>query len=256
VEQHAAKLGARHRSSVVELSIRNPARPAHASAGPCRFNELGEASDDQRWPETPSLAPPLAPRLQSGMTVLTATLTCPHCEHEKSERCRPTPARTSISARGAARYSGPSPVIAAFSAPTARADARPGRTRGHDYLEGAAVYSRAGMKLSLVRLVATLLLSGQMLPVGLPLLCDQVQRGTPASCEQRMASHESGPAVAATTHATPCANSAFCAITAPAVVAFSGTVSVFARVSHIVGFGVSTLAPADPQAPLPPPPQA
>src|SRR5467141_3669974 len=112
------------------------------------------------------------------------------------------------------------------------------------------------MKLSIVRLVATLLLSGQILPVGLPLLCDQVQRGTPASCEQQMASHRSGPAVAATTHAAPCANSAFCAITAPAVVTLDGTVSVYTGESHIVGFGVSTLAPADPQAPLPPPPQA
>ncbi len=112
------------------------------------------------------------------------------------------------------------------------------------------------MKLSLVRLVATLLLSGQMLPVGLPLLCDQVQGGTPANCEQRMASYPSGPAVAATTHATPCANPAFCAVTAPAVVTLGGAVSVYPRESHTVGFGVSTLAPADPQAPLPPPPQA
>src|SRR2546430_9333122 len=80
-----------------------------------------------------------------------------------------------------------------------------------DYAGGVVVYSRARMKLSFVRLVATLLLSGQMLPVGLPLLCDQVQRGTPASCEQRMASHRSGPAVGALTHATPCANPAFCA---------------------------------------------
>ena len=112
------------------------------------------------------------------------------------------------------------------------------------------------MKLSLLRLVGTLLLSGQMLPLGLPLLCHQAQRATPTSCEQQMASSPSGPAVAATTHATPCVNSAFCAITAPAVVSFGGTVSVFARVSHIVGFGVSTLAPADPQAPLHPPPQA
>ena len=112
------------------------------------------------------------------------------------------------------------------------------------------------MKLSLVRLVATLLLSGQMLPVGLPLVCDQVQRGTPASCEQQMASHPSGPAVAATTHATPCANPAFCAISAPALVTLGGAVSASPRESHIVGFGVSTLAPADPQAPLPPPPQA
>src|SRR5882724_2799691 len=111
------------------------------------------------------------------------------------------------------------------------------------------------MKLSFVRLVATLLLSGQMLPLGLPLLCDQVQRGTPANCEQQMASHQHGLAVAATTHAAPCANPAFCAITAPAVVTLGGAVSASARESHIVGFEVSTLAPADPQAPLPPPPQ-
>ena len=112
------------------------------------------------------------------------------------------------------------------------------------------------MKLSLVRLVTTLLLTGQMLPVGLPLLCDQVQRATSANCDQQLASHMSGPVVAATTHATLCANAAFCAITAPAVVTLGGAVSVSARESHIVGFGVSTLAPADPQAPLPPPPQA
>src|SRR5438132_13982345 len=125
-----------------------------------------------------------------------------------------------------------------------------------DYSGGVVVYSRARMKLSLVRLVATLLLSGQMLPVSLPPVCDQVQRGTPASCEQQMASHPSGPAVAATTHATPCANPAFCAISAPALVTLGGAVSASPRESHIVGFGVSTLAPADPQAPLPPPPQA
>ena len=112
------------------------------------------------------------------------------------------------------------------------------------------------MNLSFVGLVATLLLGGQMLPLGLPLLCDQLQRATPASCDQQMAPHPSGPAVDATTHATPCANAAFCAITAPAVVALGGTVSVSARESHIVGFGISTLAPADPQPPLPPPPQA
>jgi len=125
-----------------------------------------------------------------------------------------------------------------------------------DYAGGVVVYCRARMKLSLVRLVATLLLTGQVLPVGLPLLCDQVQRTTSANCDQQMASHMSGRVVAATTHATPCANSAFCAITAPAVVPLGGAVSASARESHIVGFGVSTLAPADPQAPLPPPPQA
>ena len=111
------------------------------------------------------------------------------------------------------------------------------------------------MKLSFVRLVATLLLSGQMFPVGLPLLCGQVQRGTPASCEQQMAPQLSGPALDATTHATPSANSAFCATTATAVVALSEAVFVSAGESRIT-FGVSTFVPADTRAPDPPPPQA
>ena len=112
------------------------------------------------------------------------------------------------------------------------------------------------MKVSVIRVISTLLLSGQMLPIGLPLLCDQVQRATSATCEQQMASHPSGPVVAATTHATPCTNSAFCATAATAVIAPSGAVSVSVGESHMVGFGVSTFAPADPQPPLPPPPQA
>jgi len=112
------------------------------------------------------------------------------------------------------------------------------------------------MKLSLARLVATLLLSGQMLPVALPLVCDQVQRATPANCDQQMASHPSGPVVDATTHGTPCANSGFCATTVTAVVALGVGVSVSVRESRIVGFGISTFAPADPQPPLSPPPQA
>ncbi len=112
------------------------------------------------------------------------------------------------------------------------------------------------MKLSFVRLVATLLLSGQMLPLGLPLLCNQVQRATPGNCDQQMASHPSGPVVDATTHATPCANSALCATATTAVVALGEAVSVFARESHVVAFGLPTFAPADPQPPLSPPPQA
>src|SRR3989441_853965 len=118
------------------------------------------------------------------------------------------------------------------------------------------VYSRAGMKLSFVRLVAALLLGGQLLPVGLPLLCDQVQRATPANCDQQMASDPSGPAIDVTSHATPCANSALCATTATAVVSLGGSGSISAAESHIVGFGVATFAPADPQPPLSPPPQA
>jgi len=48
---HVAELEARqsrHRSSVVELSIRNPARPAPASAGRCVSAEQGNTHDVQR----------------------------------------------------------------------------------------------------------------------------------------------------------------------------------------------------------------
>ena len=112
------------------------------------------------------------------------------------------------------------------------------------------------MKLSLVRLVATLVLAGQLLPVGLLLLCDQVQQATPGNCDQQMASHPFGPVVDATTHTTPCASSALCANTTTAVVALGGAVSVSAGESHIVGFCIATFAPTDPQPPLSPPPQA
>ena len=112
------------------------------------------------------------------------------------------------------------------------------------------------MKVSVIRVIATLLLSGQMLPVGLPLLCEQVQRGMTANCEQQMASHPSGPVVDVTAHAAPCANPAFCAITANAVLLLHAPISVPTRESHIVSFGLATFVPADPQPPLPPPPQA
>ena len=128
--------------------------------------------------------------------------------------------------------------------------------RRYRYADGPTCILEAAMKVSVIRVIATLLLSGQMLPVGLPLLCDQVQRGTSATCEQQMASVPSGAAVEATTHATPCANPAFCAITASAMIAMSAPLSVSVRESYLVSVGVSTLAPADPQAPLPPPPQA
>src|SRR2546428_12935055 len=63
VEKPVAKLGGRHRSSVVELSIRNPARPAHTGAGRRVFNDLRVPHDGRQRPATPPLAPPLAPRL-------------------------------------------------------------------------------------------------------------------------------------------------------------------------------------------------
>src|SRR6266699_2807201 len=120
----------------------------------------------------------------------------------------------------------------------------------------ASWYIPQRMKLSFVRLGGSLMLTGQLLPVGLPLLCDQVQRATPANCDQQMTSHPPGPVVDATSHASPCANSALCATTTTAVVALGEAVPVFARESHDVAFRLLTFVPADPQPPLPPPPQA
>src|SRR6267154_212166 len=67
----------------------------------------------------------------------------------------------------------------------------------YDYAWGVALYSRTRMKVSPVRLVAVLALTGQMLPVGLPLLCDQVQQAAPANCDRQMTSHSSGPVLVA-----------------------------------------------------------
>src|SRR5262245_10553024 len=57
----------RHRSSVVELSIRNPARPAHTSAGRCVSARFVERRDCQRSRATITLARPLAPQDSSGV---------------------------------------------------------------------------------------------------------------------------------------------------------------------------------------------
>ena len=107
----------------------------------------------------------------------------------------------------------------------------------------------------LARVVAVVVLTGQSLPVGLPLLCGQVQQRTPANCEQPMPG-ENGPGLQAESHALPCANTAFCATTATATLALVGSVLVSQAVSYDVTFEVPPLSPAEPQAPLPPPPLA
>ena len=190
------------------------------------------------------------------MIVLTATVTCPNCGHQKAETMPTNACVHFYECTGCGTVLHPKPGIAASFARTGRADARPAKLKGRNYADAGVVYCRTRMKLSLVRLVTTVLLSGQVLPVGLPLLCDQVQRATPANCDQQMPSRLSGPVVDAATHATPCANSALCATSPNAVVALGGAASPSAAESHIVVSGVSTFAPADPQPPLPPPPQA
>lgn len=170
--------------------------------------------------------------------------------------CPPTPACTSTSAPRAALCYGRNPVTAVSFARTDQLGARLDRPKGLDAAHGQSTILQSRMKFSVVRFVAVVLLSGQMLPAGLPLLCKQAQRATAANCEQQMPSHQSGPAVDVATNATPCANSALCATAATAVVTLGVPASASARESHFVGYGISTFAPADPQPPLPPPPQA
>ena len=111
------------------------------------------------------------------------------------------------------------------------------------------------MKLTFGRFMATLLLASQILPHGLPLLCDQVQRGTPADCEQ-MPARPSYPGLDEATQSTPCINAALCAATATAVAALNVPVVGSTGASQVVTFGTPSFAPAEPQPPLPPPPLA
>ena len=108
---------------------------------------------------------------------------------------------------------------------------------------------------TLARIVAVAALTGQLLPVGLPLLCGQVQQRTPSNCEQQMPT-SAGADFQAESHALPCANTAFCATTATATLGIAGSLLVSESVSYALTFEVSPFLPADPQAPLPPPPQA
>ena len=112
------------------------------------------------------------------------------------------------------------------------------------------------MQRSLVRFLAILMLTGQILPVVLPLLCEQSDLAMPSTCEHQIPAQTSGPAVDLAAPATPCGNPAFCASMTTAVVALSPAVSSSVGESHIVDFAVMTFAPAEPQPPLPPPPQA
>lgn len=107
-----------------------------------------------------------------------------------------------------------------------------------------------------IRLIATLLVGSQLMPAGLPLFCDQVRRGAPADCEQQMAPEHHGPSLGTLTSSTSCTNSAFCPTHVNAVPALNVSVGIFAQLSDVVGSRIADFSPADPQAPLPPPPQA
>ena len=112
------------------------------------------------------------------------------------------------------------------------------------------------MTVRLVRTIGAIVLSGQLLPVGLPLVCEPVQRVASQGCEQPMAAPTASPAVSMASEPVPCPNPAFCAVSATAAPVFGRVVAVAMSESHLTGSALTTFVPADPQAPLPPPPQA
>ena len=123
---------------------------------------------------------------------------------------------------------------------------------GRDHAWGLLLYSRARMKLTLVRLAAIIVLSLHVMPLGLPFFCNTDRR-----CDGQMPmSMPSGPTIDQTSNATDCAGSVFCAAMGTAALVLSTPVSVAVSDSYVVAFDVSTFAPFDPQSPPAPPPQA
>ena len=143
-------------------------------------------------------------------------------------------------------------MTAASSVPTDRADARLSRMKGRDDAWDLLLYSRTRMKLTLVRLVAIIVLSLHVMPLGLPLFCD-----TDRHCDGQMPMPTSfGPSIDQKSNATTCATSLFCATMGTVAIVLGTPPSVFVSDSYVVGFDVSTFARFDPQPPPAPPPQA
>src|SRR5436190_4054683 len=114
------------------------------------------------------------------------------------------------------------------------------------------LYIPSSMRTSVLRLVAIVVLSLHVMPLGLPFFCDTDRR-----CDGQMPmSMPSGPTIDQTSNATDCATSVFCAVMGTAALVLSTPLSAAFGDSYVVAFDVLTLAPADPQPPLSPPPQA
>ena len=114
------------------------------------------------------------------------------------------------------------------------------------------LYIQNSMRTPVLRLVAIVVLSLHVMPLGLPLFCE-----TDRHCEGQMPmSMPSGPTIDQTSNATDCATSVFCAVMGTAALILSTPVSVSASDLFVVAFDVSTFARFDPQPPLPPPPLA
>jgi len=114
------------------------------------------------------------------------------------------------------------------------------------------LYIESSMRTSVLRSLAIIVLSLHVLPLGLPFFCDTDRR-----CDGQMPMPmPSGPTIDQTSNATDCATSVFCAVMGTAALVLRTSLSAGVSDSYVVAFDVSTFAPADPQPPLSPPPQA
>src|SRR5436309_13307337 len=94
------------------------------------------------------------------------------------------------------------------------------------------------MRTSVLRLVAFIVLSLDVMPLGLPFFCDTDRR-----CEGQMPmSMPSGPTIDQTSNATASSGSAFCAVMRTASVVLSTRVSVALSEWYVVAFDGTTLA--------------
>ena len=105
-----------------------------------------------------------------------------------------------------------------------------------------------------IRLIAALALGGQLMPLGVPLVCASSHQ-VAGGCEQPMAPLSTMTAATGTTGQSSCPTSAFCMVTATAIpVALTSLALPAAHAATIPG--VPAVNPADPSAPPSPPPQA
>jgi len=114
------------------------------------------------------------------------------------------------------------------------------------------LYIQNSMRTSVLRFLAIIVLSLHVMPLGLPFFCDTDRR-----CDGQMPmTMPSGPTIDQTSNAADCATSVFCAVMGTAALVVRRALSATVSDSYVVAFHVSTFAPADPQPPLSPPPQA
>lgn len=113
----------------------------------------------------------------------------------------------------------------------------------------------AVMSLPIAKLSAILLLSAQMLPLGVPLVCDQVRHEFPANCDQQIHSGR-GVVLDVERASLGCVDSALCPTQVTAVPMLGATMLVVTRDGALAGTVPEALRPLAAQSPLPPPPKA